>query len=288
MLNKKLVSSYISPLAPVPTSLIPGGSIKNKIRCCLFDIYGTLFISGAGDISISPKISNLKSGQIPELDKLMEQFKIKKTLSDLHKDLSNEIKKKHAELKNQGIDYPEVEIDRIWMNVLGSDNQEIAYKFAELFELIINPVYPMPNLEKLLTACSDSGITMGIISNAQFYTPHLFNWFLGSDPEGLGFNPDLILYSYKFGCAKPSERLFQIAAARLNNMEITEKSVLYVGNDMLNDIVPAKRTGFKTALFAGDKRSLRLRKDEPECKNIKPDIVITDLAQLIDRLKLGS
>ncbi len=51
---------------------------------------------------------------------------------------------------------------------------------------------------------------------------------------------------------------------------------------MLNDIYPAKKAGFNTALFAGDTRSLRLRKDVAECKTLSPDIVITDLIQLLD------
>jgi putative hydrolase of the HAD superfamily len=123
---------------------------------------------------------------------------------------------------------------------------------------------------------------MGIISNAQFYTPYLFNGFLHSNPKDLGFHPDLTLYSYKFGYAKPSTFMFQIAADRLENRLIPAHSTLFIGNDMLNDIYPAKQIGFKTALFAGDARSLRLRKDDPRCKNLTADLVITDLGQLLD------
>jgi putative hydrolase of the HAD superfamily len=292
MLNKETVLNYLTPLSPVPTFLTPSGRIDHSIRCFMFDIYGTLFISGAGDISISQK----KPVKMPGLERMLNHFGIEKKPEALRKDLFREIEKRHAESRSKGVDYPEVEVDRVWMNVLmnilGKSNhaeeqqsktrQSKIRQFAELFELIVNPVYPMPNLGELLTACKDSGILMGIISNAQFYTPYLFNRFFDSDPEGLGFHPDLTIYSYRFGCAKPSLCLFQTAAARLKNMGVAKESVLYVGNDMQNDIMPAKKTGFKTALFAGDKRSLRLRKDEPLCKNIKADLVITDLAQLID------
>jgi putative hydrolase of the HAD superfamily len=54
-----------------------------------------------------------------------------------------------------------------------------------------------------------------------------------------------------------------------------------VGNDMLNDIYPAKKLGFQTALFAGDARSLRLRTDDPRCRNLSADLILTDLEQLI-------
>jgi putative hydrolase of the HAD superfamily len=40
--------------------------------------------------------------------------------------------------------------------------------------------------------------------------------------------------------------------------------------------------GFKTALFAGDARSLRLRENQPKCQNLFADIVITDLLQLLN------
>ena len=123
---------------------------------------------------------------------------------------------------------------------------------------------------------------MGIISNAQFYTPYLFKWFLNSDLEGLGFKRDLLIFSYRLGFAKPSTFLFQTASKKLSNMNISADSVLYVGNDMLNDIYPAKKTEFNAALFAGDKRSLRLRRDDSRCKNLSPDLVITDLIQILD------
>ncbi len=171
------------------------------------------------------------------------------------------------------------------MRVLENDDLESVRAFAVTFELIANPVYPMPNLEKMLSVCQKSNVLMGIISNAQFYTPYLFNWFLGSTPEDLGFHPDLILYSYKFGYAKPSTFMFQVAAERLKDMDISVRSALYIGNDMLNDIYPAKKAGFKTGLFAGDARSLRLRKNDPKCKDLSVDLVITDLVQLLDYIQ---
>ena len=65
-------------------------------------------------------------------------------------------------------------------------------------------------------------------------------------------------------------------------MGIPADAALYIGNDMLNDVAPAQKVGFKTALFAGDARSLRLRRNHPQCKNLSADIVITDLMQLLD------
>jgi putative hydrolase of the HAD superfamily len=145
-------------------------------------------------------------------------------------------------------------------------------------------VFPMPNVKQTLAACRQRRLTMGIISNAQFYTPYLFAQLLGKNMESLGFYSDLILFSYELGHAKPSPHLFDIMRDRLGRRKIPPDAVLYVGNDMLNDIYPASITGFNTALFAGDARSLRLRESEPKCRGLVPDLVVIDLMQLAEHL----
>ena len=271
---------YIKPLLPLSTTLSSGGEIMENIRCLLFDIYGTLFISGSGDISIA----RWQSQQARNFKKLMDKYHVKKDPQTLLNEFFSAIDGEHERRKEKGVDFPEVDIERIWAKVLEIDELDTARTFAVEYEMIVNPVYPMPNLEKMLSACRQSHVQMGIISNAQFFTPYLFNWFFNSTPEDLGFNGDLILYSYKTGHAKPSTNMFESAAKALGHMDIPSYSALYIGNDMLNDIFPAQKTGFKTALFAGDARSLRLRKDHPECQDLSPDIIVTDLIQLLDYL----
>lgn len=281
MEKNNIISEYITPVFPVPTSLTPSGKLEEKIEGILFDVYGTLFISRSGDIGMAKK----NSPQMEKLEKLLQQFGIKKDSQFVLNRFYTAIENQHERLKKQGVDFPEVEIDQIWMRVLEIDDLETVREFAVTYELIANPVYPMPNLETMLSVCQDSNVVLGIISNAQFFTPYLFNWFLGSSPEDLGFHPDLILYSYKFGYAKPSIFMFQVAAEQLKHMDISVGSAIYIGNDMLNDMYPAKHVGFKTGLFAGDARSLRLRENDPVCKDLSVDLVITDLIQLLDYIK---
>jgi len=278
--NKDLFEKYLIPLSPLPTPLNQSGKLDKKIKCVLFDIYGTLFISGSGDIGTAKKVSQ----ETEKIEHLLEKFKIKRNAKTLLNHFFDTIEKQHEKLRKKGIDFPEIEIDKIWTLILDFKNLDIARAFALEFELIVNPVYPMPNLKEVLRELKNRHITLGIISNAQFFTPFLFDWFLKSDLKHLGFEPNLILFSYKFGHAKPSSFLFEVASSSLKDMNIPTDSVLYVGNDMLNDIYPAQKTGFKTGLFAGDARSLRLRSDKPVCKNLSADIVITDLVQLLDYL----
>ena len=276
-MNKRIVEQYLRPLKPLPTEIKPQGELRQKIKCVLFDIYGTLFISGSGDISLTKH----NSPKIAEIQHLLNKFAFNKTPQKLLNEFYRAIKDRHNDLRAKGVDFPEVYIDQIWMQVLQTNDIQIAKQFAIEFELIVNPVYPMPNLETLLVECHQHGLLMGLISNAQFYTPYLFKWFLNSEIEELGFSRDLLFYSYRHEVAKPSQKLFYMAARKLKDKGISPSSVLYTGNDMLNDVYPANEVGFQTALFAGDRRSLRLRLDDPRCKDLSADLVITDLKQLI-------
>ncbi len=280
MLTRSERAPYLAPLTPIPSALEPSGSIETDIACVLFDIYGTLFVSGAGEIGPSA----LDTTAAAKIRRICEKHGIAAEADALMKELHARIDATHRRRKAQGVDYPEIEIDRIWMEILGRNDRDQVRKFAIEIEMSINPAYPMPHLEQLLEALTSRGILLGIVSNAQFFTPHLFDWFLGAFPEALGFDADLIFYSYRCGRAKPSGYLFERATAQLAAKGIAAGSVLYVGNDMRNDILPAQTAGLKTALFAGDRRSLRLRPDEPCCRGLTPDIIVTDLLQLLDHI----
>ena len=275
-----LIKSYLSPLSPKTTGMSPGGKLKEKIECILFDIYGTLFISAAGDISLACNAAP----RTKKIEALLKKFEINVSAHRIAALLHQEIQSEHRRLRDTGIDVPEIEIDKIWLQVLASDDIERARKFSIEYELIANPVFPMPHLTQLLDACKERNCHMGLISNAQFFTPLLFEWFLGAPPAGLGFESDLIFLSYQMGCAKPSMNLFRAAADAVRSRSIAPHSTLVVGNDLLNDIYPAKQMGFQTALFAGDARSLRLRADDPRCRNLAADLVLTDLEQLIGHI----
>lgn len=270
----------ITPMNPIPTGLLPQGVLSHKVEVVLFDIYGTLFISGSGNIGIAEKDSE----NTFKLNPLFQKFSIKDPVENVLKAYFSEIEKAHATLRSKGVDFPEIRVEEIWKTVLGKANMENVLDFSIEYEMCMNPVSPMPNVLETLDYCREKNVWMGIISNAQFYTPRLFNIFFNADLASLGFDRDLIFLSYQLGYAKPSSYLFQQAVLRLAQNKISPESVIYVGNDMLNDIYPAQKAGFQTALFAGDKRSLRLRDDDPRCKNLEPDLVITDLIQLLDHI----
>jgi putative hydrolase of the HAD superfamily len=269
---------YIRPLVPISTGIAPNLSNMQPFSALLFDVYGTLLISGAGDIGLNRQIPTKR---MKDLQNLSRYYGIDRTPDDLATALTRAIEQSHAISKSQGIDYPEVDIVRIWQQVLGWEDPHVLKFFALAYELMVNPVYPMPGCEDLLLACKTRHVPMGIISNAQFYTVSLLERFFGTTLAKQGFDQRLLFYSWREGHAKPSVVMFDRAKTILLKMGIPAASVLYVGNDMRNDILPAASIGFKTALFAGDQRSLRQRESDQHCKTLTADLIVTDLRQLI-------
>jgi len=189
--------------------------------------------------------------------------------------------------EEEGIEFPEVRIEEVWEDLVGSARKAGWLSGSGDLELAIvdhecrvNPCWPLPGLDELLTDLGDQGFTLGIVSNAQFYTPLLFPALLGNALQEFAFMESCCIWSYKEREGKPSTGLYQKLKGRLHLEGISPSEVLYVGNDLRNDIWPAGQLGFRTALFAGDARSLRWRKDDPACMDVRPDSVITDLAQI--------
>lgn len=271
-------SSHLHVMEPLPSGMIPGGRTRGVLKAVLFDIYGTLFISSSGDIGVAEEGFRRSAA----MDALRRHYQISWSPERMAHKLFDAIRRQHERQKSAGVDFPEVQIDQIWQEILEWTDMDRVRGLAEAYEAVVNPTYPMPGLDQVLRILRHRRVVMGIISNAQFFTPHLFEIFLGAGPEAFGFARTLTLYSFEFGRAKPSVALFETLAGRLQNQGVRPESVLYVGNDMRNDIQPAQAVGFQTALFAGDRRSLRRRRDDPALRQTTPDVVITDLREILE------
>lgn len=274
-----LIRRYSEAVEPVPTGFRESGTIKGVIKAVLFDVYGTLFISKAGDISTAEKEA---VNNIIGIERLLKKYCIDRDASLFYQEFIDGIEGEIEQRKEGGVDYPEVVIEKIWKNIVPFDDDDLIKGFAVEYEMVVNPVYPMPHAQELLSSLRKKNVLMGIISNAQFYTPYLFPALLGGSLADLGFRDDLTFFSYVFEYGKPSLFLYKKAAECLDTLGIQRKNVLFVGNDMLKDIYPASTVGFQTALFAGDGRSLRLREDDDRCKNLAADLIITDLLHIDD------
>lgn len=302
-----LIREQSLPLDPLPPPVLPprlagrifsgpaGNAIGNTaggtagsaavvmpgIRAVLFDVYGTLFCSAAGDIGLEDSGGTAnRGGPGRGLDALAGAYTDSSSGAELVSYFHQAVREYHAQ---SGAAYPEISAGEIWGKFPGRkiSGEELALRY----ELAVNPVYPMPGAARLLSSLKAAGFVLGIVSNAQFYTPLLFEAFLGGTPEALGFSPDLTLYSYREGVAKPSPVLFEKARLALKERGVRRNETVYLGNDMGNDIYGAERAGFRTVLFAGDRRSLRLREDEPRVSRLLPGAVVLHLSDFEQLLK---
>ena len=301
-----LIKQASSPLVPKPAPLPhewerlcyvkpPPG-----IKAVLFDVYGTLFCSAAGDISIAAKDTGAKNDA---LENLAGQYGL--SGGQMRSYFKEQVAAIHRSMEHTS--WPEVKVDEIWADFLSQrevsahgvsaqrkllsiKNQRFFMQSRELalaYELAVNPVYPMNGALQAITSLREAGIVLGIVSNAQFFTPLLFEALLGALPENLGFDPGLLIWSFEHGEAKPSPLLFKKASAQLETRGIKAAECAFVGNDMLSDIYGATSAGFKGILFAGDGRSLRLREDDERTANLRPSLVIRSLGELSLNLLSG-
>ena len=272
-----IINKYSTPLYPVKTDVLPVLKRSDKIKCVIFDVYGTLIISGSGDIS-AHQVDLSESEE--RMEALLKRYSIKAYPEELHILFKKRVVSIHENLKNQGVDVPEVDYPDVWKSVTGITEREKIECFTLEYEMITNPVYEMPGAKNILSFLKKRSILAGIISNAQFFTPVILEHLLGKEIYPECFDPVLIFLSYKYRCAKPSEYIFNKAVEKLSDFSMVPHQVLYVGNDMKSDIIPAKKCGFKTALFAGDKRSLRTRGMGINEILKNSDNIITELSQI--------
>lgn len=288
----ELIRRHARPMEPIATDVQPVLRPLEGIRAVLFDIYGTMIISGSGDVgtvaaargeSFSAACSATGLQLIASGDEGARVF-------------VDTIQAAHADSHKCGIAHPEVDIVEIWRRTLcelrerdlaGNDVDKIdLQRLAMEYEVRVNPTWPMPGLASCLEQLRAKHLQLGIISNAQFFTPLLFPALLDQSLFDAGFAESLCIFSYLYGQAKPGTFLFERARESLESQAIAPGEVVYIGNDMLNDVLPAGQIGFRTALFAGDERSLRLRAGDPRVADVQPDLTVTSLDQLPSMLNV--
>ncbi len=253
--------------------------LPRKPKAVLFDIYGTLFTSASGDISTIDQRDST-----PAVASALELVGARPLSREATTTLADrflaEIERDHRRSQSAGILFPEVDVREIWHRAIADlsilDGPGMVERFALCYEMAANPVWPMPGAAALLSRLRDR-LPMGIVSNAQFFTPLLFPGLLGSTTGELGFQPDLVSFSYDHGIAKPDAHLFDRPLAALADQGIDSSEVVYVGNDMLNDVAAATAAGCMTILFAGDRRSLRLRDKHVAVGSLAPNSVVQTL-----------
>jgi len=182
------VKVHATPLEPLDTGVEPILPRLPGIKAVVFDIYGTLIISGTGDISLAANSDREESfrwaleagGFAATADARDQGIRLSEVFHA-------EIEANRQRTIAAGTPFPEIEIREIWASALAGmlSREEIAdrssqgitpariERMAVEFEVRVNPVWAMPDLVEMLTVLRKQGLKLGIVSNAQFYTPWL-------------------------------------------------------------------------------------------------------------------
>ena len=111
----------LEPLHPQTTGFEPRlnkkGTDNQKIKAVIFDIYGTLLISSSGDVdqaylSAQNMEKALRAGGYQLIKNPLDAAEFIIHL------LPEKIKTNHAELKQKGHSYPEIDIFSVWNSML--------------------------------------------------------------------------------------------------------------------------------------------------------------------------
>lgn len=272
----------LQPLTVVPVQI--EARPPRTYEAVLFDIYGTLLTSRVttADAQASA-IADICADVFPDLTPpalhhchaLRDSF---------YQQLQHSLATRQAREQKP----TEVDFRNVWAQVLQKELSLGSAKhlqqvelFAFLYSIATHRVWPQPDLLATIKGLAEKGIPLGVISNAQFYTPIIVSYFLDCE---LSFNTAVIpwfeqrltFYSFQHGYAKPDDYFFVEAKQQLAELNIDPAETLYVGNDYRNDIDSANRNGLLSVLYAGDTSACRM--NHPTAQ---PDFVITKLAQLL-------
>ncbi len=288
MTVSKIIQALSKPLESTPTDIKPKLKKISGIRAVIFDIYGTLLISNVGRNSLSDTL--LKGDTAIRESLEASNFEILEPETKLGEIYEEYVNAHYGIRQSEGIEYPEINICDVWQDflnelftqgVIDGDLIEKSIRRVILhYECRVNPVWPREGTLEFLRSLQDKDICSGVISTAQFYTPLALETLYQNSLETLGFKKSLCIWSFEHKHIKPSPVLFELCTERLHSLGIDPKEVLYIGNDMRCDIIPADKFGFKTALFAGDAKSYNNSSSSEEINACKATIIFTKFSQL--------
>jgi FMN phosphatase YigB (HAD superfamily) len=273
-----------------------------RIRAVTWNVYGTLLAIAGGDLVFQHANDFVMN---VALDKTVQEFKMWASMSrkpgqpaDYMKVIYEQVLDEQ-QLAAPGEKYPEVAADRLWETIIkklfqkdykfdanfyGSLN-EYSRKVAYFFHASLQGTGCYPGAATALRHVAGAGLMQGLLADGQCFTTVQLRRGLAAQ-EPLDFNevmpPDLHALSYELRGRKPSERLMRHSVQQLAKRGIEPDQVLHVGSRVAQDIVPAKRLGMKTALFAGDRASLQATGEQLKEGLGRPDVMLSELSQISD------
>jgi len=193
---------------------------------------------------------------------------------------------------------PEVDAVLLWMKMIRMLQQkEYSYDAAEygtleqfsekvafFFHSSLQGLEAEEDAVATLRILVQAGLRLGLVADAQRFS--LVQMLRAFRQQGTLrsldelFDPALATLSYREGTRKPSRSLYEHALERFRRMGIAASQILMVGTRIADDLAIAKEVGMRTALLAADRTSLAATKEELADPQVRPDRLLTSLAQL--------
>ncbi|HMP58220.1 MAG TPA: HAD hydrolase-like protein [Gemmatales bacterium] len=294
------------PPAPEPLKAKPHLKPLPSIRAVSWSVYGTLLPLPLGELVFEHPTKFVMD---VALDKTIQEFRMWKSMTrkpgppadHMRVWLGNVI----DDLKFQtpaGEKHPELGSHLIWAGIVKKlmtneyiysesqlgDLEEYGAKIAYFYHAMLQGVGPMPEAIRTILALNDLGKKQAIAADGQQFSWEQLHFHFRSEAPGQDFSAvlpqRLQSWSIGVGARKPSERLFRAMLATLRAEAIDPSEVLHVGTHLYHDVAPARKLGMRTALFAGDKTSLRATKEDMREPHLRPDVLLTRLSQIVDIL----
>jgi putative hydrolase of the HAD superfamily len=170
------------------------------------------------------------------------------------------------------------------------DIDELALKVAFFFHRALQGITPAPCALETLSRVAGASFFQGLIGDGQaFSLTHLLRGLQSQGPlYNLGdlFTAGTVALSYRFGVRQPAPTLFTEALEGFKRQGLKPAEILYISPRVHDELVVAKKLGFRTALYAGDKASLRASSSDMKDAAARPDRILTSLPQLRQILEL--
>lgn len=201
-------------------------------------------------------------------------------------------------------DVPEIQSGEVWRQIFEQleekdytydgdfygEMDELSEKAAYFFHASLQGLEASPQALKALQIVAGGHLEQGLLADAQPFTLVQLLRCLKTQgklpPWGDVLQPKWTVLSYQLGVRKPSKTMYQTLLQRCRESGIAPQEVLYVSSRLGQDLAVAKSLGIQTALYAGDKLSLRATKEEIANPKLRPDRLLTDLSQIGELLGL--
>lgn len=272
------------------------------IRAVLWNVYGTLLSLHGGEVWFThPQPFAMQVA----LDKTVQEFKMWGSMTrrpgqpaDYLAQIYEQVLIEHRMQGIPGERFPEISSERIWETIVkklfckdyqfdtgffGSLN-EFSRKVAYFFHSSLQGTACYPGAANALLQVRARGLRQGLLADGQCFTSLQLQRGLVAQNAGIAMHDlqdeGMQFFSCDARAKKPAERLFRLAQAKLAECGIAANEALHIGSSIARDLVPARRLGFRTALFAGDKTSLHATPEQLKEPASRPDVLLTELSQL--------